>query len=146
MLGKFIFNKIYVLRRFDVWSINNNVSTRISKLTYNHDPIWLLNCMGSRQWNTLCKVWSRDSQSDIQKKENMASHAECFVFVTKGKKWEGEKCYKVYIKVQKGNQVDNQNMVWCYSGLKNFVNVTKMLQFINPTFRYSCLVPSSGMI
>ena len=104
MLGKFIFNKIYVLRRFDVWSINNNVSTRISKLIYNHDPIWLLNCMGSRQWNTLCKVWSRDSQSDIQKKENMASHAECFVFVTKGKKWEGEKCYKVYIKVQKATR------------------------------------------
>ena len=31
----------------------------------------------------------------------MASYGECFVFVTKG---EGEKCYNVYIKLQKATR------------------------------------------
>ena len=29
---------------------------------------------------------------------------------------------------------------------KDLMNVTKKLQFIDPTFRHSCLVPSSGVI
>ena len=52
--------------------------------------------MGSRQRNTLCKVWSRDSQSDIHKKEIMTSYEKkpCF-------------CDKME-KSSQGNQVDNQ--------------------------------------
>ena len=29
---------------------------------------------------------------------------------------------------------------------KDFMNVTEKLQFIDPTFRHSCIVPSSGLI
>ena len=101
MLGKFIFNKIYLLRRFDVWSINNNVSTRISKLIYNHDPIWLLNCMGSRQWNTLCKVWSRDSQSDIQKRKTWHPTVNFLFLWQKGKNEKARSVIKFILKFKR---------------------------------------------
>ena len=72
----------------------------------------------------------------------MSRTSECFIEVSRHRETDAS---IYYLKVHMTTRWTNRHGLMLFL-FEDLMNVTEKLQFIDPMFRHSCLVPSSGMI